>query len=148
MKRPTREQLVVLGLLSAPGAPWPAKALRRSGLEIDSVIKRLVSHGLVTFREGLRPSESGYELTEDGRLALRLVINGWPCAWCGKPAVDGRQINGAATVVYFCGKHREIGERSAEGQVASKGSLAGQIRAGKIKPTTPEAVAAAQGIEA
>lgn len=143
--KPTREQLVVLGLLAAPNertGHWPLDALRRSGLEVKDIIEKLGRSGLVEFRNGLSATEYGYQLTEQGRLTLRLTVSGQDCAWCGHAAVDGKRIKGAATWIYFCESHREIGEESAEGERSDKGSLYGQIRAGKVQPREPDEVRA------
>jgi hypothetical protein len=149
VKRLPREQLVVLGLLAAPTEKrtWSPDDLRRTGLEIKPILRKLVDRSLAEFHTGLMGDEDGYGLTEQGRLTLRLIVDGRDCEWCREPAADGCQLNRSAAWIYFCEKHREIGEASAQGEPSSRGSLGGQIRAGKIKPTTPEAVAAAQGFD-
>jgi predicted transcriptional regulator len=141
VKRPTREQLVVLGILSIRregDKDWSRDALRTTGLNCDKAVDKLVEAGLVS-----RYSDRSYRLTDEGRLALHLEVEGRDCTWCGHRAVGGLRVKGSATRVYFCNGHRVTAERSVDGHVlASKGSLWGLIRAGKIKPRQPDEVAA------
>jgi hypothetical protein len=72
VKRPTREQLVVLGILSVRregGRDWSRDALRATGLDCDKALDKLVGVGLVSRFVG-----DDYRLTaaRDGRVRNRL----------------------------------------------------------------------------
>lgn len=55
------------------------------------------------------------------------------CDWCGGEADDREQLNGSPLFVYWCKKHAKVGiESSTQGQPASKGSLYGEMKRGKL----------------
>lgn len=146
-----RSELVLLATLRGTGALTLPELRRMTGSPVDRSLFHLRRKGLVEsgywFPTNGRPEaapEEGrqYVVTPRGLMLLR-VADGRECAWCGAKATDGAEINGAATNVYWCEKHHEIGERSArEGKPASQGSLAGQIRAGRIGRREPDEVRA------
>ncbi len=132
-------EIALLGRIDGAGCPTQRELEARSGQSVDRTLRRLHGKGLVeqSFggvifrgREVDRGLECRWTLTTAGRIALK-VADGRDCDWCDR----------GGTYIYFCGRHREIGEQSAETEPSNKGSLHGLMSSGKIKPRQPNEVA-------
>jgi hypothetical protein len=143
-----RSDLVLLAMIHGAGCPTQSELAGWLGQSVERPLARLSKRGFVksgswsVFRgRDVEPSENWQlVLTEAGRIALK-VAYGRDCDWCDSHAVGGRRLKHGATYIYFCEPHREIAEASAETEPASKGSLYGQIRTGKIGTIEPDEVA-------
>jgi len=145
VKLVTPQQAAVLDFVaSRPGATATLSEVGELGIRTEPVVRNLIRKLLVQRDYNWVDGETLLSLTEAGRLALFVDQNRPPCQWCGKRAVEGQRLLSAKRLaIFYCEDHLDPGREAAENHVlASKGSLHGLIRGGKIKPRQPDEVAA------
>lgn len=129
-------ELLLLGRLSA--GPITDAEIRRDFPGLTEAINEMVDVELLEWDCWGDPAS--YRLTALGDLRLR-VVEGRDCDWCHRKAVSGA-LSTTYRQVFFCRRHRDIGNRSAETPTSERGSLHGLIRRGKLRHIEPDEVCA------
>lgn len=139
-------EAALLGLIHGLGAVSEAELRAIAGPNAKRMLSRLDAGGFVkgghwsrvNGRDLPEHGEWRYALTDEGVYAFRVAV-GRTCDWCDREATGGGRVHKTAGSIYWCSRHSQQGFAAThEGKPASKGSLYGLIRGGKLRTVEPD----------